>query len=168
MSYGALPDKIQESRLVSLRLIVIFFFVLMLISILVVRYYFLQIVHHETYHTKSDSNRVFLQRIPPSRGLITDRQGRLIAENQPAFLLTIVPDKVVNLDVLIEELGALDLASDEDVDAFYKRKKRQRSFEQVPLRFDLSDEEIARVVANRPRLKGVEIKADLLRFYPYG
>lgn len=168
MTYGALPDKIQESRLVSLRLVVIFFFVLILISILVIRYYFLQIVHYETYHTKSDSNRVFLQRIPPSRGLITDRQGRLVAENQPAFLLAIVPDKVSDLDSLIEELGALGLASDEDVDAFYKRKERQRSFEQVPLRFDLSDEEIARVVANRPRLKGVEIKADLLRFYPYG
>jgi penicillin-binding protein 2 len=168
MTYGALPDKIQESRLVSLRLVVIFLFVLILISILVVRYYFLQIVHYETYHTKSDSNRVFLQRIPPSRGLITDRQGRLVAENQPAFLLAIVPDKVSDLDSLIEELGALGLASDEDVDAFYKRKERQRSFEQVPLRFDLSDEEIAKVVANRPRLKGVEIKADLLRFYPYG
>ncbi len=168
MAFDALKDNFREQRLIHLRLYAALFLIVVLLALLSTRYYVLQIIDFDVYHTKSDSNRVFLQRVPPSRGLIYDRHDRLIAENQPTFLLSVVPDQVDDLPSLMDYLVSLNLIDEEDIQTFYKRQKRYHSFEQVPLRFNLDDEAIAVVVANRPRLSGVEINADLLRLYPYG
>lgn len=168
MGIDALRDSRREQRTIHLRLFAAFFLMTLLFLGLASRYYFLQIIEYEKYHTKSDSNRVFLQRVPPTRGLIVDRNHRLLAENQPSFMMTVVPDEVKSLETLYDYLKSLDLIDDADIAAFKKRRRRHRSFEQVPLRLNLSDREIAIITANRPRLRGVEVKADLVRHYPYG
>lgn len=167
MALGELKDNFSEQRLIHLRLYALLVFVIILLTLLAARYYVLQIIDYDVYHTKSDSNRVFLQRVPPSRGLIYDRNGVLLAENQPTFSLTVVPDQVKDLKTLLDYLESLELIDEEDRLAFLQRKKRYHSFEQVPLKFDLDDEAIAIAVANKPRLEGIDINADLLRHYPF-
>ncbi|CAA0124254.1 Peptidoglycan D,D-transpeptidase MrdA [BD1-7 clade bacterium] len=168
MRYDALRDSAKEHRVIHLRIFVALFFVVALIAILVYRYHHLQINQHEIYHTKSQSNRVHLQRVPPSRGLIYDRNGRLLAENQPSFTMALVRDRINDTDAVFAELKRLALIDDDDIERFKKREERYRIFESVPLRFNLTDEQIATVAANRVRLEGVEVNADLVRYYPEG
>ena len=167
MNQEALKDHVFEQRLIHLRLFTVFLIIMVMICALLYRFYFLQIEEFNKYHTKSDSNRVFLKRLPPPRGLVYDRNGFLLAENQPSFSMTIVPDKVDNLSSLFIDLTNLSLINDDDIARFHEKKKHFRSFEQIPIKFNLSDESIAVLAANRPRLEGVELSTDLLRHYPF-
>ncbi len=162
-----LKNTLFEQKVIHLRLIVGLGFAAILLMVILSRFLYLQIIQHDVFVTRSDSNRVHLQKIVPKRGLIFDQEQRLLAENKPSFLLTITRDRVEDLEVVLAELLRLEIISERDVDRFLKRKSRYHSFEAAPLSFNLSDEEIAVVAANRPRLSGVEIKADLARAYPY-
>ena len=167
MRYRALKDNAREQQLIHIRTIIAFAIVVILLSVLIGRYFFLQIHSFETFATKSESNRVHLQRLPPKRGLIVDRDNQLVAENQPSHVLSIIRDRVEDLPQLLVELKESGLISDDDIARFEKRKKRFRPFEAQPIRFNLQDKEIARVAANRIRLPGVEVNASLVRYYPY-
>ncbi|NRB37575.1 MAG: penicillin-binding protein 2 [Pseudomonadales bacterium] len=166
MQYRALKDNAREQRLIHIRTIIAFVIVFILLSVLFSRYFFLQIYHYETYATKSESNRVHLQRLPPKRGLIVDRDHQLVAENQPSHVLSIIRDRVDDLPALLDSLKRYQLIDDDDIARFMKRKKRFRAFEAQPIRFNLNDEDIAKVAANRIRMPGVEVNATLVRHYP--
>lgn len=132
------------------------------------RYFDLQVVQYQAFRTQSDRNRVQLQALPPRRGLIHDRNGVLIADNRPSHTLTIVRERVADLDQTLRELDGLIAIDDEDVAGFRRRLAQRRPYERVPLRFRLTEEERARVAVNRHRLPGVVVDAQLLRHYPQG
>ncbi len=135
---------------------------------LIGRFAFLQVVQHEYYSTRAEDNRISLVPIPPDRGVITDRNGIVLARNYSAFTLEITPSKVDDLDATIEKLGELVEIQPKDKRRFRKLLEESRSFESLPIRSRLSDEEVARVAANRFRFPGVEVKARLFRQYPLG
>ena len=142
---------------------------LILLSVLVFRMAYLQIFMHEDFVTRSDKNRIQLQPRAPVRGLIFDRNGVLIADNSTSHDLTITPERVESLETLLLDLEAYVRISDEQKQAFYKRVKRKsRPFEKIPLLFQLTQEDIARIEVNRVRLPGVSVEAQLVRHYPYG
>lgn len=142
--------------------------VVVLSSLLVGRLCYLQIVQHEVYSTRSENNRVRVEPLPPTRGLIYDRNGRLLAENRPTYNLTLVRERVDDLDATLALLvDLLELPFDE-VKAFKVRsRQRQRPFQPALLMSDLTDWQIARLAVNRHRLPGVEVQAQLLRYYPH-
>ncbi len=164
-----LKDLTGEMRMFSFRLLVIVILIIALLGVLVARFYFLQIVHYDDYITRVDSNRVQVQPIPPTRGLIYDRNGILLADNQPSYTLTIIKEQVTDLEQTLKLLGSLLTLAPEDIDEFRKSlQQRRRPYEAVPLRYRLSEDDIGRLAVNEYRLPGVEVKAELVRHYPLG
>lgn len=164
----ALKDPHRESRIYSARTVTAILVVLGLLGIILARYYSLQVTEYEIYRTASDSNRVKLQPLPPKRGLIYDRNGVLLADNRPSFSLSVIKERVPDLEVTLQELQQLVPISDSHLEKFTERLKRRRPYEAVPLRFRLTEEEQAVLAVNRYRLPGVVVDAQLLRHYPHG
>ncbi len=163
-----LKDNYLETRLVRNRLIAAALIVLVLMIVVLVRLYILQVVEHEYFTTLSNSNRVSLKALPPTRGLIYDRNGVVMADNIPAYRLEIIREQVEDLDQTLLQLQQLVNISDQEIRRFRETSKRRRSFESVPLLLNLSDEEVALLAVNIHRFSGVEINARLTRNYPLG
>ncbi|PKM45579.1 MAG: penicillin-binding protein 2 [Gammaproteobacteria bacterium HGW-Gammaproteobacteria-1] len=157
-----------ENYLFKRRVIVAALFSIALIAFVIIRLFFLQVINHEHYTTLSRNNRVDIQPIAPTRGLIYDRNGVILAENQPTFSLEIVPERVDDMEATLTAIRELITVSDSDMERFRQILLRKRRFEETPLRLRLSDEEVARIAVNRYRLPGVEIKSRLARDYPLG
>ncbi|MGW8228234.1 MAG: penicillin-binding protein 2 [Gammaproteobacteria bacterium] len=164
----ALKDHIRESLIFNRRLLVAILVAALLLVLLLSRLMYLQIIHQEHYSTLSENNRVNILPIPPTRGLIYDRNGIVLAQNLPSFSLQLVPEHIPDLERTLAELQNLVAISDEDIERFHKDRKQKRRFEGIPLRFRLDDEEVARISVNQYRLPGVEIHAELARHYPLG
>jgi penicillin-binding protein 2 len=143
-------------------------FMLLLLALLISRLIFLQVYNHEHFTTLSQDNRIRLQPLPPTRGLIFDRNGVLLAENLPAYQLDLIPEDVPDLPATLQSLRQIIMIRDEDIERFKRELKRHRSFDSVPLRYRLTPEELARFAVDRHRFPGVEIHAGLTRYYPYG
>jgi penicillin-binding protein 2 len=139
-----------------------------LLGVILVRYHTLQITDYEQYVTESERNRVQLQPLPPKRGLIYDRNGVLLADNRPSFILSIIKERVDDLDATLAELQALVPFTEGELEKFHERLKRRRPYEAVPLHFRLTEEERAVLAVNRHRMPGVVVDAQLLRHYPHG
>jgi len=163
-----LKDHFRENRLFLDRIIAAAVIMLLLISAVVAQLWHLQIQNHSHYTTLSNGNRIRLAPAPPTRGLIYDRNGVLLAENLPSYRLEITPEQVKDMDATLATLGKLINISDADLERFRSLIKRKRRFESVPLRFRLSDEELARVAVELHTLPGVDVVAHLNRHYPLG
>jgi penicillin-binding protein 2 len=164
-----LKDHEKDARLVRQRVIVGGVLALLLICALIARLYYLQVVQYEYHSTLSENNRVHVQPIPPNRGLIFDRNGRIIADNRPSFSLTVTRERAgdwrATLDTVVEVLKL----SSEERELFEKRVLQgRRPFEPVPIMYELSEEQIARIAVDQFRLPGVEVAAQLVRHYPEG
>ncbi len=169
MSLGiTLKDKARESRLLRERVLTALIVVLLLASVLIYRMVHLQVISHDHFATLSEKNRVKIEPIPPTRGLIYDRNGVVLAQNQPSFSLEVVPEAVENMSVTLQGLAEIIDNREADLERFRKLLKRKRAFEGIPLRFHLSEEEVARFAVNRHRFPGVDIEARLTRHYPLG
>lgn len=161
-------DHQREAKLFRSRVVVMAVFMLLLVSVLVYRYYDLQIVNYEEYATQSDRNRVHVQPVPPTRGLIFDRNGELLADNKASFTLSVVSADATELNNTVELLKGLIEISASDLGKFYKaQKQRRHKLDPVPLRYRLTEEEIARLAVNQHLLEGVEVNAELVRNYPH-
>ncbi|MBI3171957.1 MAG: penicillin-binding protein 2 [Hydrocarboniphaga effusa] len=136
--------------------------------LLITRLLHLQVLQHDYYTTRSDENRMRLTVIPPVRGLIYDRQGALLAQNVPSFVLEVVPEQVENLDETLERLGRLVNISEFDLTRFRERMRKTPPYRGVPLRTNLHMEEVARYQINRHNFTGVDIVAGLTRSYALG
>ncbi len=161
-----LKDTFTEARLHGKRTVVAAAIVATMLLILVVRYVDLQWVEHEIYKTESDRNRIHVQPIAPKRGLIYDRNGVLLAENQPSYSLTLTKERIQDLDATLSVLQQLLGIEQQIIDKFHSRMRAHLPFEPVPLKFKLSEKEIATIAVNRYRLPGVEVEAQLVRHYP--
>ena len=162
-----LKNPEQELRIFRVRALLAVLVVIVLTSLLVGRLGYLQIVQHDLYSTRSEKNRVRVEPLPPNRGLIYDRNGVLLAENRPTYNLTLVRERVDDLDDTLALLVGLLELPEEEIEAFQVRsRQRQRPFQPALLMSDLSEEQIARLAVNRHRLPGVEVEAQLLRYYP--
>lgn len=169
MAWGEFKDTAAERRLFQSRVLVMLALVVLLFGVLMGRFYQLQVIEHDTYTTISDSNRVQVRSVPPTRGLIYDRNGTLIAENRPVFSVTLVPERVDDMSQTLDRLQELLAISDDDMKRFRRRlQEPRRPFQELPLHYDLTEEEIASMAVHRHELPGVEVGAELVRHYPFG
>jgi len=163
-----LKDDFLENRLIRRRLALAALFIVILLSMVLGRLYVLQVVEYEHFSTLSDSNRIRIKALPPTRGLIFDRHGVVMADNLPTYRLEIVREQVADLDAILAQLRQYVDYSEQDLKRFKQSSKRRRPFESIPLRLNLSDEEVARLAVNLHQFEGVEINARLTRNYPQG
>lgn len=163
-----IQDRVRETHLVRRRARVALAVALVMCIGLAGRVFDLQVLEFEHFRTLSESNRVSLVAVPPTRGLIYDRRGVVLAQNTPTYSLEITPEAVQDMDALIATLGDLVEVSEADLERFYAALTKARRFDSVPLRFRLSPEEVARLAVNRPFIPGADFKARLARTYPRG
>ncbi len=142
--------------------------VLGLTGLVVTRLTQLQIFEYEYFSAQSQGNRIRVQPVPPTRGLVFDRNGRVLAENTPSYQLELTPEQVPDLASTLERLASLGLIETEKLAELEALIASHRRFDAIALRQHLSDEEVARFAVERPRFPGVEIRARLARSYPYG
>jgi penicillin-binding protein 2 len=137
-------------------------------AVLVSRLVWLQVVRHDDLEEQAESNRTAVVPIVPNRGLILDRNGMVLATNYSAYTLEITPSKTANLEDTIDQLNTVVEITARDRKRFKKFMDESKSFESLPIRTRLTDEEVAKFAAQRFRFTGVDIKARLFRNYPYG
>ena len=141
----------------------------LLFAALLVKLINLQITQYDYFAARADGNRLHSQYVPPARGLIYDRSGELLADNQPIFNLSVVRERVDDIEETLALLSSLIRLAPEDVEQFRERLKRRRvPFSSVPLRYVLTEEEKARVSVNAHRLPGISIEPQFVRSYPSG
>ncbi|MDH5327008.1 MAG: penicillin-binding protein 2 [Gammaproteobacteria bacterium] len=168
MSGITLKDHFRETQMFNVRSVVMVVFAVILTIVLISRLIYLQVVDHELYATLSEDNRFKISAVAPTRGLIYDRNGILLAQNLPTYSLVVTPERVKNLDETIESLSQLIEISEGDISQFKREVRRNRPFKTLPLRTRLNDEEIAKIAVNRHLYSGVDIAATLIRHYPQG
>jgi len=164
-----LDEHKHEIEIFSRRLVVASGFVALLAMILLGWMINLQLFNHDYYSERSEGNRLHSQFIPPTRGLIYDRNGRLLAENRPVFNLTVVRELATNFDKTVELLRETIGLTDEELEQYRTRLSRRAvPYSSVPLKMKLTEEQIAHIAVNQHKLPGLAVEAQLVRYYPYG
>lgn len=161
-------DASSELRLIETRYRVIGFLMCAVLLALAWRFANLQILDHDLYAGRAESNRVSLRALPPTRGLIFDHKGEVLAENRPAYRLVVVPERTPDLEATLHAISQLVSVSDNERTRFERHRQRSRRFQAIPLKTNLDPESVARLAANRHRLLGVEVEPYLIRHYPHG
>ncbi|MDH3984171.1 MAG: penicillin-binding protein 2 [Gammaproteobacteria bacterium] len=163
-----MKDVHSERRLFLARVVLAAVISIVLLGVVVARLVQLQVVDHELFAEKSQGNRVRIEPVPPIRGLVFDRKGRVIAENLPAYQLELVPEQVDDIDDTLNRLAAINLIDLEDIPRFKELSRSGPRFKPVTLKFRLTEEEIANFAIQRPRFPGIDFQPRLVRHYPSG
>ena len=162
-----LKNPEREAYLFRRRLTIAGGLVMLALLGLFARFFYLQVVQHRHYQTLAETNRIAIVPIVPNRGVIRDRNGIVLAQSFSAYTLEIQPARVKDLEQTIDALAEVIEIQPRDRRRFKKLMDESKSFESLPLRTRLTDNEVARFAVNRYRFPGVEIKARLFRQYPY-
>jgi penicillin-binding protein 2 len=163
-----IKDHHRETKLFFRRVLFASFFCVALLGLVIARLVQLQVFDYQHFTEKSLGNRVRIEALPPNRGLIYDRKGRILAENLPAYQLELIPEQVTDLEDTLHRLAGLHLIEREDIQRFAELSHRGPRFKPVTLRFRMSDDEISRFAIQRPRFPGVDFQPRLVRHYPHG
>lgn len=167
-AHNQIKDHWREQRLFTRRVIACAIIVLVLTGTVITRLVILQFVNANYYAAQSQGNRIRVQPLPPTRGLIYDRNNNILAENTPSFQLEITPEQVPDMEDTLMRLENAGLIQPDDMQRINSRIASKRRFDGIPILQRMSDEEVARFAVLRPYFPGVEIRARLTRHYPYG
>jgi penicillin-binding protein 2 len=163
-----MQDWARETRITHRRVAVLAALMAFVMLGLLYRYFSLQVIQNEEYRAQSDRNRIAVRTVAPTRGVIVDRSGNLLAVNQPSFTLAITPERADDLDAVLTTLSGLLGLTETDIELFTQARKRRRPLSPVPLKYRLSDEELAVIAVNKHLVSGVSVLSELTRHYPEG
>lgn len=161
-------DHSAEGSLFFRRTLVAYIGMVALMLVLFGNLYYLQVLSYDTYQTRSNDNRIRVVPVAPTRGLIYDTNGVLLAENRPVYSLEIVPEEAKNVDKMADDLIALLGLPEGTKEKFLAETKRQRRFKPVPLYEKLTEKQVALFSVNQHNYPGASIEAYLKRYYPFG
>jgi len=164
---GELKNHQYEQYRFKIRLAICAIVILLCFGTLLARLYYLQVMQYQHYQTLAENNRISLVPIVPTRGLIYDKKGKLLATNFFSYTLEIRPSKEENLEKTIAEISQIIEISPLDRKRFNKLRAQSHSFESIPIRTSLNNEEAARFAVNHYRFPNVEVRSRLFRKYPY-
>ena len=168
MPAGHIKDHWGEQRRFEQRALIAGVLMFILTLTLLGRLYLLQVVRHDYYADLSQGNRVRTEPIPASRGLILDRSGTVLVDNEPAYQLELTREQIPDLNDTLKRLAALGLIDMDEVAETNHMILARRSFDTVPVKLRLSDEEIGRFAVHRFEFPGVDLATRQTRHYPYG
>ncbi|HUP90995.1 MAG TPA: penicillin-binding protein 2 [Solimonas sp.] len=166
--FESIKDLQEEKQTFLTRAVLAALLCFAMAMLLLSRLFNLQVMQQDYFQTRADENRMRVTPVAPVRGLIFDRNGGLLAQNKPAFVLEVIPEQVADLDALLERLSPIVSLTDKDVARFRERVRKSPKYRGVPLRTNLSMEEVARYEINRHDFRGVDVTAGLTRNYPLG
>ncbi|TXL00887.1 penicillin-binding protein 2 [Methylococcaceae bacterium HT1] len=165
--HQVIKDSFLENRIFLSRTVILFVFMLFLIGGLITRLIYLQVAGHSRYHGMATNNRIKVTSVPPTRGIIYDKHGRILAENLPSYSLEVIPEQVADMEGTLKRLQSVLSIPEEKIEAFKKHRKRYKHFDSIPLLMQLSNTDVARFAVLRHTFPGVDIHARLIRHYPY-
>ncbi len=163
-----IKDRWNEQRILSQRTLAAAIVMGLMVFTLIGRLVYLQIYRHDYYVTLSQGNRVRLDPVPASRGLILDRSGDVLADNEPAFQLELIREQVPDLNDTLKRLAALGLINPDDVGETRRMILDRHSFDTVPVALRLTDEQVGLFAVHRYEFPGVDLATRQTRHYPYG
>ena len=163
-----IKDHHAEQRLFETRAIAAAIIMMVALGSVIARLVWLQVVQYDYFADLSQGNRIKIEPIPPNRGLILDRNGLPLATNAPSYQLEVTREQVVDIDATLVGLAQLGLLDNADFPSLKKDIRSRRIFEAVPVKLQLTDQELARFAARRYQFPGVEIRPRLTRYYPLG
>ncbi|MFI4868461.1 MAG: penicillin-binding protein 2 [Steroidobacterales bacterium] len=163
-----IKDQWNEQRIFTQRTLGAVVVIAVMVLTLIGRLTYLQVLRHDYYVELSQGNRVRLDPIPASRGLIFDRNGKVMADNEPAYQLELIREQVPDLNDTLKRLTALGLIDRDELEDTRRMIFSRRTFDSVPVRLRLSDEEIGRFAVHRYQFPGVDLATRQTRHYPYG
>jgi len=163
-----IKDQWNEQRIFGSRTFAALVIMGLLSLTLLGKLLYLQVIRHDYYLELSQGNRVRQDPIPASRGLILDRRGRVLVDNEPAFQLELIPEQTPDLADTLRRLAELKLLDPEDIAPLKRIIRSRRVFDSVPIKLRLTDEEIGRFAVHRHQFQGVDLRARQTRHYPYG
>jgi penicillin-binding protein 2 len=161
-----LKDHWAEQRLFARRIFAATVVLVLLVGALGARLFYLQVVKYEYFSDLSQGNRIRIDPLPPSRGLILDRNGDPLATNRPAYQLELVREQTPDVEDTLSRLVQIGLLQEEDLERTRRLIRARRGFDAVPIKLQLSEEELARFAVNRPDFPGVDVRPRLTRHYP--
>ncbi len=160
------PDTEQTNRTFIHRIIIFGLLIFVGLSVLLLRYGYLQVYAHDEYKTQADNNRIKLISAPPSRGYIYDRNGILLADNQPVFTAMLSPNEAEDPERTLNLLAPIFELTDTDITDILARLSRSKN-DPVTIKIDLNDMQLAQFSERKPFFRGVTIQSKLTRSYPY-
>lgn len=163
-----IKDHHSERRLFIARVILTSVVAALMLGLVIARLVQLQVIDYEHFAERSQGNRIRIEAVPPIRGLVFDRQGRILAENLPAYQLELIPEQVADIDDTLHRLARLNLIEAADIPRFVELSRSGLRFKPVTLNLRLNDEQIAHFAIQRPRFPGVDFQPRLVRHYPNG
>jgi penicillin-binding protein 2 len=166
--FAPIKDHYSEKRLFFGRIVLSTVISTLLLGGVIARLVQLQVVEHEKFAEQSQGNRIRIEAVPPIRGLIFDRAGRVLAENLPTYQLELIPEQVPDLVDTLNRLAQIGLIETGDIPRVRELSESGPRFKPVTLRFRLSEDEIAEFALQRPRFQGVDFQPRLIRHYPHG
>ena len=167
MASKHIKDHRKEKELFLNRTIISIFVGLLLISVVLIRLYQLQVVENEFFVEKAHGNRINIRATLPPRGIIYDRNGRILAENKTAFQLELIPEQVKDIDDSLMRLSNLGLIDNESINSIKTEIKKSQQFKPITIRTSLTDNDIAEFAVNMPNFSGINLQPRLIRSYPY-
>jgi penicillin-binding protein 2 len=156
-----------EASVFSSRIFISVIIVIVSLCILLSRFFYLQVIQHETLLKNSEKNRIKTKAIAPARGLIYDRNGKLLVNNIPTYRLNVTPEKVADLSSSLKEIQSLIQLSDEEVSEFLNNIKNNQAFNSIPLKNKLTEKELSKFIVNKHKFIGFEAQPYLIRQYLY-
>lgn len=168
MPHSPIKNYLLEARIFHRRIYFAVFLIVIMLGFLIGRLYYLQVLKNQLYTTLSNQNQISLIPIDPNRGLIYDRHGVLLAANIPVYSLDVVPDRVKNFKMALEDIKKIIDITPEEIHQYQKALRQKRSFEGVPLKLNLEEDEVARFYLEQYRFPGFGITARMMRYYPQG
>jgi penicillin-binding protein 2 len=163
-----IKDHWNEQRIFTQRTLGAVIVITVMVLALIGRLTYLQVLRHDYYSELSQGNRVRLDPIPASRGLMFDRNGKVLADNEPAYQLELVREQVPDLNDTLKRLTALGLIDRDELEDTRRMIFSRRTFDSVPVRLRLTDEEIGRFAVHRYQFPGVDLATRQTRHYPFG
>jgi penicillin-binding protein 2 len=166
-----IKNYFAENRLFAVRSVVAGLLAGALLLLVGTRLFYLQVLKYDYYSTLSQGNRIRTEPIPPSRGLILDRHGVVLADNLPAFQIELVREQVgdaKSLDATLATLVSIGLLRPEEVSNIRRTVSLHKVYESVPIKLQLTEEEMALFAVHRYQFSGVDIRTRLARHYPLG
>ncbi len=167
MSGKQIKNAQQETRVFQSRIVASVLIIFLLIGIIFVRYFYLQVIQHQSLLANSEHNRIKTTAIPPARGFIYDRNGRLLVENIPTYRLQMIPEKVDDIKQSLNELKQLVHITDDDIKELIKKQSLNRPFKPLIVKNKLNEKELSSFMVRKHKYPGFKAVPYLIRHYKY-
>jgi penicillin-binding protein 2 len=161
-----IKDHHAEQQLFEQRAAVAAMIMLIALGLVISRLVWLQVVKYDYFSELSQGNRIRIEPVPPNRGLILDRNGAVLATNAPSYQLELTREDVEDVDNTLAGIAELGLIDKSEIPTLKHDIRGRRAFDAVPIKLQLTEEELARFAARRHNFPGVEIRPRLTRYYP--